>query len=159
MTRLWTRCNKILGTDCASRPRMTGAGDVDLVPPANLLTKLETCFHRILCTRHRMTGAGGASLLFVATHLPLTRSEAPTSPSRGEVAGLPRFARNDDRARGEVVILILNALFPKVSFFPPNSVNLFAAAEKAPLIRCSGFTERERETFGLLIFHLSFLLF
>ena len=29
-------CNKILGTDCASRPRMTGAGGVDLVPPPTL---------------------------------------------------------------------------------------------------------------------------
>ena len=33
-------------------------------------------------------------------------------------------------------------------------------AKKVPLIRCIGFAEREREkeTFGLLIFHLSFLV-
>ena len=30
--------------------------------------------------------------------------------------------------------------------------------KKVPLIRCIGFAERERETFGLLIFHLSFLI-
>ena len=36
-----------------------------------------------------MTGAGGASLLFVAAHLPLTRSDAPTSPARGEVLNIP----------------------------------------------------------------------
>ena len=33
LTRLGTRCNKILGT----RPRMTGARDADLVPPVILL--------------------------------------------------------------------------------------------------------------------------
>ena len=68
-----------------------------------------------------MTGVGGVDLVPPAgLLLPLTRSNAPTSPSRGEVAGLPRFARNDDRARGEVVILLLNVLLPKVSFFLPN---------------------------------------
>ena len=32
-------------------------------------------------------------------------------------------------------------------------------ALKRSEIECLGFTERERETFGLLIFHLSFLFF
>ena len=39
-----------------------------------------------------------------------------------------------------------------------NSVNTFVAAKKMPLIRDIGFAERERETFCLLIFHLSFLI-
>ena len=33
---------------------------------------------------------------------------------------LLRFARNDDRAMGDVVIFVLNALFPNISFFLPN---------------------------------------
>ena len=36
LTRLEPCCNKILGT----RPRMTGAGDVDLVPPVILFLNL-----------------------------------------------------------------------------------------------------------------------
>ena len=52
---------------------------------ANLLTRLVPCWNRILCTRHRMTGAGSAGLVPPAEHLPLTRSVAPTSPARGEV--------------------------------------------------------------------------
>ena len=40
-----------------------------------------------------------------------------------------------------------------------NSVNTSVAAKKMPLIRDIGFAERERETFCLLIFHLSFLIF
>ena len=68
LTRLGTRCKKILGTG----PRMTGARDVGLVPPAGLL-------------------------------LPLTRSDAPTSPSRGEVVGL-----------------LLCLLFTNMSIFLPN---------------------------------------
>ena len=67
------------------------------------------------------TGAGDADLVLVAVFLlPLTRSDAPTSPSRGEVKGLPRCARNDDRAMGEVVSFVLSVLLPKVSFFLPN---------------------------------------
>ena len=70
-----------------------------------------------------MTGAGNADLVFVVVFvLPLTRSDAPTSPSRGEVAGLPRVARNDGRVKCEVVSFILNVLLPKVSFFLPNPV-------------------------------------
>ena len=72
-----------------------------------------------------MTGAGDAGLVLVK--------------------GLLRFARNDGRARGEVVGLLLTVLLPKVSFFLPNPVNPFVAAEKVPLIRCSGFAERERD--------------
>ena len=40
---------------------------------------------------------------------------------------------------------VLNALLPKVSFFLPPPVNTFVAAENVPLIRCSGFAERERD--------------
>ena len=104
LTRLETRCNKILGT----RPRMTGARDAGLVPPANLLTGLEIRCHKILGTGPRMTGAGGVGLVFVATHLPLTRSDAPTSPARGEAVGL-----------------LLNALLPKVSIFLPNPAKTY----------------------------------
>ncbi|MDY4690008.1 MAG: hypothetical protein SPC24_05485, partial [Alphaproteobacteria bacterium] len=32
-----------------------------------------------------------------------------------------------------------------LQIFSKNSVNTFAAAEKVPLIRCSGFAERERD--------------
>ena len=39
-----------------------------------------------------------------------------------------------------------------------NSANTSVAAEKTPLIRDIEFAERERETFCLLIFHLSFLI-
>ena len=57
--------------------------------------------------RRRMTlktGAGNADLVFVVVFvLPLTRSVAPTSPSRGEV-----------------VSFVLSVLLPKVSFFLPN---------------------------------------
>ena len=89
LTRLVLCCNKILGTDCASRPRMTGAGDSALVPVVMFL-------------------------------LPLTRSDAPTSPSRGEVNRLLRFARNDGRVKCEAVSLLLCVLLLKVSFFLPN---------------------------------------
>ena len=67
---------------------------------ANLLTRLETRCQRILGTRPRMTGAGDSALV------PVNR--------------LLRFARNDGRARGEPVILLLRLLFPKLSFFLPN---------------------------------------
>ena len=88
---------------------------------ANLLTRSETRCQKILGTRPRMTGARGVGLVPVAVFLlPLTRSDAPTSPSRGEVNRLLRFARNDGRVESEVVILLLNVLFPKVSFFLPN---------------------------------------
>ena len=71
---------------------------------ANLLTRLETRCNKILGTGPRMTGAGWATLLPPAVLLlPLTRSDAPTSPARGEVAGF-----------------VLNVLFPRVSFFLPN---------------------------------------
>ena len=73
---------------------------------ANLLTRLETRCNKILGTRPRMTGARGVGLLvFVATHLHLTRSKAPTSP-----------------ARGEPVSLLLCVLFLNISFFLPNPV-------------------------------------
>ena len=88
---------------------------------ANLLTRLETRCNKILCTRHRMTGAGDANLVLVAVFLlPLTRSDAPTSPSRGEVNRLLRFARNDGRVKCEAVSLLLCVLLLKVSFFLPN---------------------------------------
>ena len=92
---------------------------------ANLLTRLETRCHKILGTRPRMTGAGDACLVLVNR--------------------LPRCARNDGRARGEPVSFVLNSLFPKVSFFLQNPVKTCWTAEKAPLIRCSGFAERERD--------------
>ena len=79
LTRLETRCNKILCTDCASRPRMTGARDASPLHP---------------------------------------------------------------------VILLLCLLLPNISFFLPNPAKTCWTAEKAPLIRCSGFAERERETFA-----------
>ena len=70
-----------------------------------------------------MTGAGDANLVLVAVFLlPLTRSDAPTSPSRGEVNRLLRFARNDGRVKCEAVSFVLNVLLPKVSFFLPNPV-------------------------------------
>ena len=51
-----------------------------------------------------MTGAGDVGLVLVDLFvIPLTRHFVSTSPARGEVNGLLRFARNDDRARGEVV--------------------------------------------------------
>ena len=40
LTRFETRCQKILGTDCASRPKMTGAGDVDLFPSVSFVLKV-----------------------------------------------------------------------------------------------------------------------
>ena len=88
---------------------------------ANLLTRLETRCQKILGTRPRMTGARGVGLVPVAVFLlPLTRSDAPTSPSRGEVNRLLRFARNDGRVKCEAVSFVLSVLFPKVSFFLPN---------------------------------------
>ena len=69
---------------------------------ANLLTRLETRCHKILGTGPRMTGARGVGLM--------------------SVNRLPRCARNDDRARGEVVCLLLTVLLPKVSFFLRNPV-------------------------------------
>ena len=60
--------------------------------------------------------------------LPLTRSDATISPSRGEVVGL-----------------LLCWLLPKVSIFLPNPAKTRLTAEKAPIIRCSGFAERERD--------------
>ena len=68
LTRLVPCCNKILGTDCALRPRMTGARSACFVPPARL----------------------------------------------------PRCARNNDGARGEVIGLLLCLLLSHISFFPPN---------------------------------------
>ena len=38
LPRPW--CDKILGTDCASRPKMTGAGDVDLFPSVSFVLKV-----------------------------------------------------------------------------------------------------------------------
>ena len=61
---------------------------------ANLLTRSVPCFHKILGTRPRMTVARGADLV------PVNR--------------LLRFARNDDKARGEVAILFFNVLFSNV---------------------------------------------
>ena len=69
------------------------------------MTRLVPCFHKILGTRPRMTGAGDANLV------PVNR--------------LPRFARNDGRARGEVVGLFLNALLQKVSFFLLNPARTY----------------------------------
>ena len=54
---------------------------------------------------------------------------------------------------------VLCVLFPNTLILSKNSVNTFVAAKKVPLIRDIGFAERERETFCLLIFHLSFLIF
>ena len=88
---------------------------------ANLLTRLETRCQKILGTRPRMTGARSVDLEPVAVFLlPLTRSDAPTSPSRGEVNRLLRFARNDGRVKCEAVSLLLCVLLLKVSFFLPN---------------------------------------
>ena len=73
---------------------------------ANLLTRFEPCWNKILGTRPRMTGARGADLVLVVVFvIPLTRSDAPISP-----------------ARDEVIILVLNVLLPKVSFFLPKPV-------------------------------------
>ena len=90
----------------------------------NLLTKLVTCCHKILCTGHRMTGAISAGLVPpVSLLLPI-------------------------RGRGNNLLILAK-----------NSAKASVATEKVPLIRCIGFAERERETFCLLIFHLSFLIF
>ena len=52
---------------------------------------------------------------------------------------------NDGRVKCEAVILLLCWLLPKVSFFLPNPAKTCWTAEKVPLIRCSGFAERERD--------------
>ena len=57
------------------------------------------------------------------------------------------------------LLLLLSGRGNNLPIFPKNSENTFAAAKKVPLFRDIGFAERERETFCLLIFHLSFLVF
>ena len=57
-----------------------------------------------------MTGVGGVDLVLVVVFLiPLTRHFVSTSPARGEVDGLLRFARNDDRVIGEIDRLLRGA--------------------------------------------------
>ena len=101
------------------------------------MTRLVPCCNKILGTGPRMTDTEGVGLV---------------PPAR-----LPRCARNDNGARGEVIGLLLCLLFSHTSFFLPNPTKTSVAAENMPLIRHLGFAERERETFAKLIFHLSFL--
>ena len=67
------------------------------------MTRLGTRCQKILGTRPKMTDVGGVDLVLVGTHLPLTRHFVSTSSARGEVDGLLRFARNDNRTWGGVV--------------------------------------------------------
>ena len=74
------------------------------------MIKLISCFNKILGTRPKMAGAGGVGLVPVDVFvIPLTRHFVSTYPARGEVNGLLRFTRNDDRVIGEIDRLLCGA--------------------------------------------------
>ena len=71
---------------------------------ANLLTRLGTRCQKIPGTGPGMTGVGGMCLVPVDVFLiPFTRHFVSTSLARGEVNGLLRFTRNDNRTCGGVI--------------------------------------------------------
>ena len=71
---------------------------------ASLLTRLGTRCQKIPGTGPGMTGTRDVNLVLVDVFvIPLTRHFVSTSPARGNVDRLFRFARNDDKAKGKVV--------------------------------------------------------